>query len=81
LSDGGNHRLLKYSPDGKLLTYFGTQGPLPTGFNNPHHFSVDSEGNLYVADFGHNTVKKLVPKPDADRSRLVGQPFGAQRTN
>jgi peptidylamidoglycolate lyase len=81
LSDGQNNRLLKYDLHGKLLTYWGTQGPLPIGFSNPHHYSVDSEGNLYIADYGHNTVKKLVPKSGADRDRLIGQPFGAHRTN
>jgi peptidylamidoglycolate lyase len=81
LSDGQNNRLLKYDADGKLLTYWGTQGAHPSGFSNPHHYSVDAEGNLYVADYAHNTVKKLVPQSDGDRSRLVGQPFGAQRTN
>ena len=81
LSDGANNRLLKYDANGRLLTYWGTQGPLPNGFNNPHHYSVDSEGNLYVADYGHRTVKKLVPREGADRTRLVGQPFAAPRSS
>ena len=41
------------------------------------HISVDQEGNLYVAIFSNNKVgiEKYVPKRNADRSRLVGQPM------
>ncbi len=38
--------------------------------------SVDSEGNLYVAQFGGPWIDKYVPKPGADPSRLIGQPLG-----
>lgn len=68
-------RILKYNTDGKLLTYWGTVGDFPGGFNGPHDFSVDPEGNLYIdMGFGHR-IEKYVPKPNADRSRVVGQPF------
>lgn len=46
------------------------------GFSLPHQMSVDSEGNLYVAQFGGPWIDKYVPKPDADPSRLIGQPLG-----
>jgi hypothetical protein len=81
LSDGANNRLLTYDANGRLLTCWGTQGPLPVGFNHPHHYSVDSEENLYVADYGHSTVRKFIPREGADRSRLIGRPFPARRTN
>jgi len=73
---GTTNRLLKYDRTGKLLTYWGTesrQRPFPGSFAGPHQFTVDSDGNLYVADF-RNQVQKFIPKPDADPSRLVGQP-------
>jgi len=69
-------RLLKYDLQGQLLTYWGTesrQRPFPGSFSGPHQFSVDPEGNVYVADF-RNGVQKFVAKPGADMSRLVGQP-------
>lgn len=72
-------RILKYNSDGELLTYWGTAGDFPGGFNGPHDFSVDPEGNLYIdMGFGHR-IEKYVPKRNADRSRLVGQPLGARR--
>jgi hypothetical protein len=46
------------------------------GFSLPHQMAVDSEGNLYVAQFGGPWIDKYVPKPDADPSRLIGQPLG-----
>lgn len=45
------------------------------GFSLPHQMSVDSEGNLYVAQFGGPWIDKYVPKPGADPSRLIGQPL------
>ena len=46
------------------------------GFSLPHLLSVDSEGNLYVAQFGGPWIDKYVPKPGADPPRLIGQPLG-----
>jgi hypothetical protein len=46
------------------------------GFSLPHQMSVDTEGNVYVAQFGGPWIDKYVPKPGADPSRLIGQPVG-----
>jgi peptidylamidoglycolate lyase len=72
---GGAQRLLKYDSNGKLLTYWGTVGNLPGQMNNPHSFSVDSDGNLFIANTANHRVDKYIPKPNADPTRLVGQPF------
>ena len=45
------------------------------GFSLPHQMSVDSEGNVYVAQFGGPWIDKYVPKAGADPSRLIGQPL------
>ena len=45
------------------------------GFSLPHQMSVDSEGNVYVAQFGGPWFDKYVPRADADQSRLIGQPL------
>lgn len=37
--------------------------------------SVDSEGNVYVAQFGGPWIDKYVPRSDADPARLIGQPL------
>jgi DNA-binding beta-propeller fold protein YncE len=84
---GTTNRLLKYDLSGRLLTYWGTGNIDPPGagfsqvtaagtLNAPHAFSVDTDGNLYIADYRNHRVLKFVPRPRADRSRLVGQLIG-----
>jgi DNA-binding beta-propeller fold protein YncE len=70
---GQGNRLLTYDKNGKLLTYWGTAGQGAGQFDDPHYFSVDQEGNLYVAIFSSTKVgvEKYVPKPGADKSRLI----------
>ena len=75
VSDPTLNRLTQYDLDGMLLTYWGAAGSFPGAFDNPHHFAADSEGNLYVADYANFRVQKFVPRPDADRRRLVGPGF------
>jgi len=86
---GTTNRVLKYDLQGRLLTYWGTGNIDPPGagfaqvtapgtMNAPHAFSVDTEGNLYIADYRNHRVQKLVPVPGADRARLVGQPLGSK---
>jgi DNA-binding beta-propeller fold protein YncE len=73
---GRGNRLLQYDINsGRLLTYWGTYGTGTGQFDDPHYISVDSEGNLYVANFSNLKVgvDKYVPRQGADRSRLIGQ--------
>src|SRR5581483_7200013 len=74
---GQGNRLAKYDKNGKLLTYWGTRGLFPGGFDDPHDLSVDTSGNLYVSIFSTNKVglEKYVPKPNGDRSRMIGLGF------
>jgi peptidylamidoglycolate lyase len=76
---GTTNRLLKYDLNGTLLTYWGTASSgrraVPGGLYAPHSFSVDPEGNLYIADYRNHRVLKFVPKLNADRHRLVAQPL------
>ncbi len=38
------------------------EGPVPAGrFEQPRGLATDAQGNVYVADFGHNRVQKLGP--------------------
>ena len=78
VSDAGAQRLVKYDLNGKLLTYFGTPGSFQGAMATPHDFAVDAEGNLYVSNGFNHRVDKYVPKPNADRSRLVGPRFVAK---
>ena len=78
LSDGTTSRIAKYDLNGRLQTYWGTYGASPGYMNQPHAFSVDAEGSLYIANGLNQRVEKYTPKPNADRARLVGPAFGTR---
>jgi 6-bladed beta-propeller len=71
---GNNNKFVKYDLTGKMLTSWGTQGTFPGGIWNPHQFSVDTDGNLYIAEATGGRTQKFRPRAGADRSRLVGPP-------
>ena len=73
VSDGVTQKILKYDLEGRLLNGWGTFGPFPGGLWGVHQVSVDSEGNLYVAEVFNGRVQKFRPRPGADRSQLIGQ--------
>jgi sugar lactone lactonase YvrE len=52
-----NHRLLKFSKDGKFIKAWGKSGSAPGEFNSPHGIAMDSEGRLFVADRGNRRVQ------------------------
>lgn len=59
--DSGNHRIQKFSPDGKYLTTIGQQGQGPGEFQYPQSLSLDSEGYLYISDMGNRKIHVLKP--------------------
>jgi DNA-binding beta-propeller fold protein YncE len=73
--DGDNHRILQYDPNGKLLYWWGVYGTQPGQFWEMHDLSVDSEGNLYIADSFGGRSTKLRPRAGADKSKLVPLPL------
>jgi DNA-binding beta-propeller fold protein YncE len=82
MSDGhGNYKFYKYDLNGRLLYTFGGWGPAPGQFWGAHQFSVDQEGNLYVAEVFNGRAQKLRPRKGADPSKLVGQPVRAAWSN
>ena len=73
ICDTYNDVVRMVTPDGIIHTIAGsTSGPNPgfSGdggpalsalFNEPYSVTVDSAGNLYVADYANNVIRKLVP--------------------
>jgi hypothetical protein len=72
ISDGGTNRIVKYDLNGHYLYGWGGPGGQPGQFNGPHSITVDQEGNLYLAEVFNGRVQKFRPKPNADKSKLVG---------
>ncbi len=66
--DTWNQRVQKFSPDGKSLLSFGAKGG-PWGYDEadgkwsyPVGIAVDSQGNIYVADYNNNRLQKFDAK-------------------
>jgi hypothetical protein len=73
VSDGGTNRILKYDLKGNYQYGWGAPGGEQGQFAGPHQFSVDQEGNLYVAEVFNGRIQKFRPKPNADKAKLIGQ--------
>ena len=54
-----NDRILKYTPDGKLIKVIGKRGSGPGEFNGPHSLAFDSQGRLFVGDRSNNRTQIL----------------------
>ncbi len=80
VSDTLNNVIRKVSPAGVVTTFAGKAGLAGstdgTGndarFNAPYGASVDGSGNLYVADTGNHTIRKV--SPDRVVTTLAGSP-------
>jgi len=69
VGDTNNHTIRKITPTGVVTTLAGTAGATgsidATGsvarFNGPTGVTTDSAGNVYVADSGNHTIRKITP--------------------
>ena len=67
VADQGNHTIRKVTSAGVVSTIAGTAGSFgstdATGsaarFYNPYGVSVDTAGNVFVADYGNHTIRKV----------------------
>jgi len=78
VADTGNQTIRFVTPDGTVVTVAGQPGILGSAdgiggaaqFNSPQGLAVDSSGNVYVADAGNDTIRKITPS--AEVSTLAG---------
>ena len=69
VTDYYGHTIRKITPAGVVTTLAGTHGVAgatdgagaAASFHNPHAVCVDAAGNLFVADWGNNLVRKVTP--------------------
>ncbi len=57
--DQNNHRVQKFTSDGKLITRWGEHGSGEGQFNMPWGICLDSQGNVYVADWRNDRIQKF----------------------
>lgn len=73
VSDTDNGLIRKITPGGVVSTLAGTQGESGSAdgvgaaarFRAPAGIALDAAGNVYVADRGNNTIRKIVPATGA----------------
>jgi len=69
VSEEGGNTIRKITPQGLVSTLAGTYGKSGSAdgsggaarFNGPKGLAVDSSGNIYVADYGNKTIRKITP--------------------
>ncbi|MGV3559149.1 NHL domain-containing protein [Larkinella arboricola] len=68
IADRYNHRIRKVTPNGIISTVVGTGtqgfggdgGPaVQANLSSPYGVAVDTQGNLFIADFGNNRIRKV----------------------
>jgi DNA-binding beta-propeller fold protein YncE len=52
VADTHYHRVLRYTPDGALLSQFGSEGSGPGQFLYPTSIAVGPDGSLYISEYG-----------------------------
>ncbi|MBD0707940.1 MULTISPECIES: RICIN domain-containing protein [unclassified Streptomyces] len=84
--DGGNHRVRRIAPDGRITTvagsgvagFAGDGGPATAArLNLPMGVAVDGAGALYVAEYHNHRVRKVTP--DGKIATVVGNGTAGSR--
>ncbi|HEY8977302.1 MAG TPA: NHL repeat-containing protein, partial [Burkholderiaceae bacterium] len=68
VAEAGNCKIRKVTADGTVTTFAGTYAcgsadgtGSAASFNQPRGLAIDAAGNLYVADTGNDTIRRITP--------------------
>jgi len=81
VADEGNHKIRKITPAGDVSTLAGSTSGYADGagtaaqFKYPNGVALDALGNVYVADYDNNKIRKITPAGDV--STLAGSTSGS----
>jgi sugar lactone lactonase YvrE len=59
VTDTGNKRIQKFTPDGQFGQAWGGGGIIPGTFEEPVGIDIDNQGNIYVADTWNRRIQKF----------------------
>jgi uncharacterized protein (TIGR03437 family) len=71
IADQGNHRIRKVNASGVITSVAGTGtagftgdggSPLTAGLNGPQSVTVDTTGNIYIADTGNDRIRAILSR-------------------
>ena len=62
ITDTGNKRVQKFSPDGEFLGQWGGYGVEPGQLDEPVGIAIDRDDNIYVADTWNRRIQKFDPE-------------------
>jgi len=76
VADAGNNVIRKITPDGTVSTFAGTgvagaDDGIQATFNSPLSVATDQAGNVYVADYGNDLIRKITA--DGTVSTIAGK--------
>jgi sugar lactone lactonase YvrE len=60
--DAGNHRVQKFSAEGRYLASFGRQGQGPGDFSYPDSIAIDDQDMIWVSDPNNQRIQVLTPE-------------------
>ena len=61
IAEWGNHRVQKFTVEGKSLGCWGGPGGEPGRLNHPWALAVDSRGSIHVVDTENHRVQRIAP--------------------
>nr|WP_319511672.1 NHL repeat-containing protein [uncultured Draconibacterium sp.] len=80
IADVGKHCISRVTPDGKVQVFAGTEKPgaadgklKSAEFNSPSGVCFDKNGNLYVAGFGGQNVRRISPNGEVTTIAGTGE--------
>ena len=75
VSEAGNHRITRWAPNSTfgvcIAACTGSNGTGPTHLNQPHGLAFDSNGSLYVSDWGNHRVQKFPILPYSGKKEPI----------
>jgi sugar lactone lactonase YvrE len=83
VADYGNNLIRKITPDGTVSTLAGSRAPgaadgkgTAASFYGPTGVATDNTGNVFVADYGNNLLRKITPGGDVTTLAGANAAFG-----